>query len=84
MEHHSCCTVKRGKCKWENCPGCNRDDLTDRDRPVQMPYTTHITAFNAVCNLERIPIFAMTLVLMVPEIAMLYTTKKKIPRERDW
>ena len=34
LEHHSCCIVKQGRCKWEKCPGCNRDDLTDRDRPV--------------------------------------------------
>ena len=28
LEHHSKCTVKRGKCKWEECPGLRRDNLT--------------------------------------------------------
>ena len=41
LEHHSCCTVKRGKCKWEQCPGRDRDNLTDRDRPVRVSYHTH-------------------------------------------
>ena len=42
LEHHSlchsCCTVKRGKFKWERCPGLSRDDLTDRNKPVCVPY----------------------------------------------
>ena len=29
LEHHSRCTVKRGKCKWEQCPGRDREELTD-------------------------------------------------------
>jgi hypothetical protein len=41
LEHHSRCTVKRGKCKWEQCPGRNREELTDRDRPVRKSYLTH-------------------------------------------
>jgi hypothetical protein len=42
FEHHSCCTVKHGKCKWEQCPGLSRDNLTDRNRPVLcVPYHTH-------------------------------------------
>ena len=34
-------TVKQGKCNRENCPGRNRDDLTDRNRPVRKSYLTH-------------------------------------------
>ena len=41
LEHHSRCTVKRGKCKWEQCPGLNRDNLTDRGKAVRVPYKTH-------------------------------------------
>ena len=41
LEHHFKCTVKRGKCKWENCPGRNRDDLIDRNCPVRKSYLTH-------------------------------------------
>ena len=41
LEHHSRCTVKRGKCKWEQCTGLDRDNLTDRDRPVRVSYHTH-------------------------------------------
>ena len=41
LEHHSHCTVQRGKCKWEECPGRDREELTDRDRPVRKSYLTH-------------------------------------------
>ena len=41
LEHHSKCTVKRGKCKWEECPGLSRDNLTDRGKAVRVPYKTH-------------------------------------------
>ena len=41
LEHHSKCTVKRGKCKWEECPGRDREELTDRDRSVRVSYHTH-------------------------------------------
>ena len=41
LEHHSCCTVKRGNCKWENCPGWNRDDLKCKGKTVRKPYSTH-------------------------------------------
>ena len=41
LEHHSKCTVKRGKRKWEQCPGLSRDNLTDRNRPVHVLYHTH-------------------------------------------
>ena len=41
LEHHSRCTVKRGKCKWEQCPGRDREELTDRDRAVRKSYLTH-------------------------------------------
>ena len=40
LEHHSRCTVKRGKCKWEECPGWNRN-LIDRGKTVRKPYSTH-------------------------------------------
>ena len=40
LEHHSRCTVKRGKCKWEDCPGWNRN-LIDRGKTVRKPYSTH-------------------------------------------
>ena len=41
LEHHSRYTVKRGKCKWEQCPGRDREELTDRDRSVRVSYHTH-------------------------------------------
>ena len=41
LEHHSKCTVKRGKCKWEQCPGWKRDDLKCNDKAVRKPYSTH-------------------------------------------
>ena len=40
LEHHSKCTVKRGKCKWEECPGWDRN-LIDRGKTVRKPYSTH-------------------------------------------
>ena len=36
--------------------------------------------FNAVCNLERIIIFVMILVLMIPEITMICTTKNTMEK----
>ena len=33
--------MKRGKYKWEQCPGRDREELTDRDRSVQVIYHTH-------------------------------------------
>ena len=41
LEHHSKCTVKRGKCKWEECPGRDREELTDRGKAVRVSYHTH-------------------------------------------
>ena len=41
LEHHSKCTVKRSKCKWEECPGLRRDNLTDRGKAVRVPNKTH-------------------------------------------
>ena len=38
LEHHSKYTVKRGKCKWEERPGRDRDNLTDRDRSVRVSH----------------------------------------------
>lgn len=39
-----------------------------------------LNVFNAVCNLERITSFAMISVSVVPEIAMLCTTKNGMER----
>ena len=77
LEHHSKCTVKHGKCTWEQGPGLSRgrDNLTDRKR-LYRSHTLHImNLFNAVFNSERITTFAMNLVSMIPEIAMICTTK---------
>ena len=41
LEHHSRCTVQRGKCKSEQCPGWKRDDLKCNDKAVRKPYSTH-------------------------------------------
>ena len=41
LEHHSRCTVRRGKCKWEQCPGWDQDNLKCNDKTVQKPYSTH-------------------------------------------
>ena len=39
--HHSKCTVKRGKCKWDQCPRWKRDDLKCDDKTAWKPYVTH-------------------------------------------
>ena len=41
LEHHPKCTVKRGKCRWEQCPWLSGDNLTDRNRPVRASYHTY-------------------------------------------
>ena len=86
LEHHSKCTVKRGECTWEQCPGLSRDNLTDRNRSVQKSYLTHYYKF-IQCNFQfekdHYYTFAMNLVSMIPEIAMICTTKKYHGRTID-